>query len=106
MTPKLAGNVFLGLPTLQAIAAAGEFLRGHGYTVTPPGLALDEHSIGDLCRRFGLAHATIHKRLHHPSCPRTFRRLGPHGRIVAISLSPELAAWLARPKQPGRKLAA
>lgn len=106
MTPKLASNVLLGLPTLNAIAEAGAFLRAHGFTVTPPGMSLDEHSIGALCRRFGLGHGTIHKRLHHPRCPRTFRRLGPRGRIVAICLSPELETWLSQPRQPGRKLCA
>lgn len=106
MTPKLASNVLMELPVEQAIAAAVQYLRAHGYAIMAPGANVgEEFTVGELCAVLGLPHATLHKRLAHPHCPPAPRRLGPRGKTLAVTLSPALEAWLSKPKQPGRKLA-
>jgi len=106
MTPKLASNVLLGLPVAEAITAAMAFLRAHGYAVFEADRSGHEFTIGELCFIFDLPHATLAKRLAHPLCPPSHRRLGPNGRMLSLVVTRELDAWLSQPRQPGRKLRA
>ncbi len=80
-------------------------LTARGWTCLPPQDA-ELCSQVELQQRFRLSPGALWKRLHHPACPRSTRVRGVKGTIRWVRLTPALAAWLARPLQPGRTLAA
>lgn len=102
MTPKVSTNPLWALPEDRARDFALEYLRAIGWRCEEPSSNGEEFTITEVAKILGQQPSTVAARLHHPDCPPAPRRLGPKGRLLAITMTPELEAWLDRPVRQGR----
>jgi len=87
----------------EAINAAITLLRSNGFTVRMPEGVVRWMTPKEL--RGEVGSSGIWRRLHSRECPPFEARRGSTGRLVELRVTPELRAFLAQPKRPGKRLA-
>ncbi len=100
MKSRLADNPLRAMPRAEAVRIAAEFLRSEGWRCLEEPLTDGEHAkVAELARRFVLSPTAVTKRLQHPHRPPCQMKRGDTGRLISVELTPDLVAWMERPKQ-------